>query len=271
MKNMNQWLNSIKNAEPRLTRLTTGIAMLLLLCALLLFAKILLWPATIIVILIAGWEWARLAPLEEEREHKPLIGALFLVMLAYYFLGLSCLVLIPLFLPVSLLFLQRSQSHAFLGFTCLSALGVGFLGIYEEFNIYALIWTVAVVIVFDTTALFGGKIIKGPKLWVAVSPDKRWAGLLSGLIFAGICGTLLIDIGKADANLLLGLLASVIVALAAQFGDLAESKMKRRVGIKNTSELLPGHGGILDRIDGFLCAVPMSFLLLSLDDKLQLL
>ena len=245
--------------------------------------------------MLAGWEWAKLAP-KKKHSKKPkkelskekswlesiqskgaallLIAALFFAMLAYRFFGIDSLILLPLFMLGSLLLLPENQQHELVGMAYLAAFGIGFLAIHDRLGISALGWLVVVVVAFDTAAFAAGKAIRGPLLCPEISPDKRWAGLIAGLIAASLCGAIWLQIFNSGFSQGFSLAKSfglsLLVALAAQAGDLAESRMKRLIGVKDSGEILPGHGGILDRIDGFLGATPMAFLLLSLEDKLQL-
>jgi phosphatidate cytidylyltransferase len=105
----------------------------------------------------------------------------------------------------------------------------------------------------DIFAYLAGRSIGGPLLWPSVSPNKTWAGAIGGLIGGVAAGTLVAyasDITKLAA---VGLVASALSVLT-QAGDLLESAVKRRFGAKDTSRLIPGHGGLMDRLDGFLVA-----------------
>jgi len=109
------------------------------------------------------------------------------------------------------------------------------------------LWTLLVVILTDTGAYFAGRAIGGPKLSPRLSPNKTWAGLVGGMIAAGIGGAIVAVVFRLPAPLLwLG----APLAVAAQAGDLYESALKRAAGVKDSGRLLPGHGGVLDRIDG---------------------
>jgi phosphatidate cytidylyltransferase len=120
----------------------------------------------------------------------------------------------------------------------------------------ALILLLLVVWVTDIGGYFAGRGIGGPKLWPRVSPKKTWAGAIGGFVaslavaggFAGF------DLGKTGPLLLLGAMLSVV----SQLGDLFESAVKRRFGVKDSSHIIPGHGGLLDRLDGFVAAVVMA-------------
>ena len=117
----------------------------------------------------------------------------------------------------------------------------------------ALIFVLLVVWVTDIGGYFAGRSIGGPKLWVRVSPKKTWAGAIGGfvasLIVAG--GFAAFEIGSTGPLLLLGAGLTVV----SQLGDLFESAVKRRFGVKDSSHIIPGHGGLLDRLDGFVAAV----------------
>lgn len=108
----------------------------------------------------------------------------------------------------------------------------------------------------DIAAYAIGNVLKGPKLWPRFSPNKTWSGFLGGL-FAGVMGGVIVE--SLSSSVQLALWASVaiglIVGLATMAGDLWESALKRRFGVKDAGSLIPGHGGILDRVDGLMFAV----------------
>ncbi len=119
----------------------------------------------------------------------------------------------------------------------------------------AIFWLLFIVWATDIGAYFAGRRIGGPKLWPALSPKKTWAGAAGGLIAALAVGLAFTYGLAARPNDLFGLV-SLIVALsvAAQLGDLAESALKRRFNVKDSSRLIPGHGGVMDRVDGLVAA-----------------
>lgn len=111
------------------------------------------------------------------------------------------------------------------------------------------IWVFIVTWATDIGAYFAGRAIGGPKLAPAISPNKTIAGLVGGMIVAGLLGGLWAwSAGLPSLLVMLG----VPLAAAAQGGDLFESWMKRRAGVKDSGTLLPGHGGVFDRLDGLL-------------------
>ena len=104
---------------------------------------------------------------------------------------------------------------------------------------------------------FGGKLFKGRKLSPQISPNKTIEGLIGGLLLAMVVGVVLsLFAGASTAQLLAVALVSVIAALFSVVGDLFESLLKRHAGVKDSGHLIPGHGGILDRLDGVLAALP---------------
>jgi len=118
-------------------------------------------------------------------------------------------------------------------------------------------WAMALVWACDIGAYFAGRTIGGPKLMPRVSPNKTWAGLLGGVAGAGLFAAILTFWGL-DWRLAA---ATPLLAILAQAGDLYESWLKRRAGVKDSGNLLPGHGGVLDRLDGLVPVAPVAALL----------
>ncbi len=124
------------------------------------------------------------------------------------------------------------------------------LWVRDRGGIHALelvLWIFIVTWATDVGAFFAGRAIGGPRLAPAISPNKTIAGLVGGMIFAAILGGLWVDFTGLDR---LFLVLAPLFALTAQAGDLFESWLKRRSGIKDSGSWLPGHGGALDRLDG---------------------
>ena len=121
------------------------------------------------------------------------------------------------------------------------------------------LWALATVWATDIGAYFAGRLIGGPKLAPAISPNKTWAGLIGGMVAALILG---LCFHQWMALALPLALASPVLAVIAQIGDLYESALKRRAGVKDSGTILPGHGGVLDRLDGVVTVAPCAALLL---------
>ena len=114
----------------------------------------------------------------------------------------------------------------------------------------------------DIGGFIAGKLIKGPKI-TSISPNKTYAGCLGSICFSLIIVSILFyySLGLFSYNILL---IGLVVSIFCQIGDLIFSFLKRKAKVKDTGNLLPGHGGVLDRLDGILLGIPMSFLFLSL-------
>lgn len=127
-------------------------------------------------------------------------------------------------------------------------------------GLVAIVWLFAVVWAADICAYFVGRTFGGPKLWPRISPKKTWSGLIGGAacgVFAGLA-TLLI----ADVPLTWGApFVALLVAFSSQCGDLFESYMKRHFGVKDTGHIIPGHGGLMDRLDGFVVAAAVALII----------
>ncbi len=122
-----------------------------------------------------------------------------------------------------------------------------------ELGFVAFLFVALTVWATDTFAFAVGRAVGGPLLWPRVSPNKTWSGALGGL-FGGVAGGTLVAYADGLSRLaVVGVVALVLSALA-QAGDLLESAIKRHFGAKDTSQLIPGHGGLMDRLDGFLVA-----------------
>lgn len=108
----------------------------------------------------------------------------------------------------------------------------------------------------DIGAFAAGRSLGGPRLAPSISPSKTWAGAVGGLMAAMLCGGAVA--WATDGDVAAGASAAAALAIAAQAGDLAESAAKRRVGVKDSGSLIPGHGGLLDRLDGVIAAAPVA-------------
>ena len=115
-------------------------------------------------------------------------------------------------------------------------------------------WLFLIVWATDTGAYVFGRSIGGPKIAPAISPSKTWAGLLGGCVFAGIVmlGMSWLNLGHFDEHWFNMVLLAIPLVVLAQAGDFFESWMKRRAGVKDSGSLIPGHGGLFDRVDGLL-------------------
>jgi phosphatidate cytidylyltransferase len=118
------------------------------------------------------------------------------------------------------------------------------------------LWVIALVVATDTGAYFAGRLIGGPKLWPMVSPKKTWAGLLGGMACAALVGLGFAHFAKVYNPVMIAGL-SAFLAVISQGGDLTESALKRAFNVKDSGHILPGHGGVMDRLDGLVFVAPM--------------
>ena len=219
-----------------------------------------LWGLLTIVSCVALIEWAGLV-----RAHRARLGIGLLVLLV----GMSYA--LPMLWGTDratlALLLIGAMAMALFPKAALTAVGVGYIGtaaisilfLREQPLGFALaLWTLAIVWATDIGAYFAGRAIGGPKLAPKLSPNKTWAGLIGGMTAAGIVGALIAKFGHLPTH---ALWLAPLLAVAAQIGDLVESGMKRHVGVKDSGKILPGHGGLLDRIDGML---PVAILVAAL-------
>lgn len=130
--------------------------------------------------------------------------------------------------------------------------------LYVGFGMEALIWLVIVVALTDTAAYFVGRAI-GKRQFCQVSPKKSWEGVIGGVVVATLFGAWY---GNGFVSFSLALFISFVVSVSSIFGDLFESYLKRSAGVKDSGNILPGHGGVLDRVDGYMFASILMVVLL---------
>ncbi len=214
---------------------------------------------------VAGWEFGGLLRLEKSRR---LLMAVFtgLMALALWVAGADRsypeLIAVLLAPPLALGVLARLWRLARVAWGC-----AGFAWIWlglgsaiwlreQEQGLAWVLWLLVVVWVTDIAAYFVGRALGGPKLAPRISPGKTWSGLIGAVIGAAVVGWLVAFALFGIADVALGLAAAGL-AIGAQLGDLFESALKRHFTVKDSSRLIPGHGGLLDRIDGLLLAAPL--------------
>ncbi len=132
--------------------------------------------------------------------------------------------------------------------------GDALVGLIDVLFLLAIVWS------SDIGAYMAGRILGGPKLAPAISPGKTWSGAIGGLVCAMLVG-LAISRATVPGPLAHALLVGGALSVASQLGDLLESGLKRHYGVKDSSRLIPGHGGVFDRLDGVLAAAPVALLL----------
>ncbi len=128
-----------------------------------------------------------------------------------------------------------------------------------DFGFIVTIFLFAIVWSTDVLGYVVGRLIGGPKLWPAISPKKTWSGALGGIAGALAGASIIADAGGLAQRP--ALLLAIVLSIASQAGDLIESAIKRRFNVKDASRLIPGHGGVMDRLDGFIVAALIAALI----------
>jgi phosphatidate cytidylyltransferase len=238
-------------------------------------AALVLAPLAIAIAYAGGWLWTALATLAAiglyvewlmvvgaVRERRVVVSGGVALAIAGFCLAAgridaSLLALVLGLSAVTLLSPERRHWTA-AGFVYAAAAEIAsvLVRLDQTDGLAALILILLVVWVTDIGGYFAGRGIGGPKLWPRVSPKKTWAGAIGGfaasLVVAG--GFAALGLGKTGPILLLG----AILSITSQLGDLFESAVKRRFGVKDSSHLIPGHGGLMDRLDGFVAVVVLA-------------
>ncbi|TXH99071.1 MAG: phosphatidate cytidylyltransferase [Pseudorhodobacter sp.] len=219
-------------------------------------------PFALLVVALTGvmmWELARMTA-DRGRDLSLWLGALAAGMLAVNLWSPSPWMLAGLVLPaLAGAVFQTSRRKMFFAYALvIMATGLSLVMLRESLGLTPVLWVFAVVIVSDVAGYFAGRTFGGPKFWPAISPKKTWSGTLAGWIGAALVGWGFWAAGLGSAHLLW---ASPLIALAGQMGDIAESAIKRRTGVKDSSNLIPGHGGVLDRFDALAFAAILTAVL----------
>ena len=145
----------------------------------------------------------------------------------------------------------KSGRAAFMAYGCAVLLGASSLALLRVSDVPAVaLLVISVVVAADTAGYFAGRVLGGPKLAPSISPGKTWSGAVAGWIAAAAVG-LLFELAAVISG---AVWVSVALSVASQLGDLAESRLKRRASVTDSSSLIPGHGGALDRFDGMTTA-----------------
>lgn len=241
-----------------LPRLASGLAMGAVVA---LFTVWGLMPFAVLVMLVAlivSWEWGRLvhgrdAEIVIAVNAGAAVAAALLAVLGYTLLGLLALLIGAIL--ATLLSLGRNSAFSALGvfYAGLPAVAVIWLRSDPALGLLAVVFLIIIVITSDTAGFLAGRLLGGPKLWLKVSPNKTWAGLVGALIASAVAGGFF-SFAVPDGSAMYLAAIGAVLALVAQLGDLAESALKRRFGAKDTSSVIPGHGGVMDRVDGMVAA-----------------
>ncbi len=214
-----------------------------------------LWGLAAMVVL---WEWNSLVAGSDQRIVLTTGGASLALAIALVLTGhllAAVIVLAISTLGVASLAPAKRRTWIAAGVPYAGALGVAPIVLRSDNGegFLAIIFLFAVVWTTDIAAYFSGRAIGGPKLMPRVSPNKTWSGAIGGTLAAVVVALALAKVTALTGLFAIAMLA-VILSICAQGGDLFESFLKRRFGAKDSGHLIPGHGGLMDRLDGFVTA-----------------
>ncbi len=180
-----------------------------------------------------------------------------------YFDGYMYLVPVVLLIAASI-YLKMKLNFALLGvaYALLPSLSLVWLG--QNASGLVVLWMMIIVWSMDIGAYFSGKTIGGPKMSPKISPNKTWAGLIGGALTAVLLGLIAAYYFNFQMQVLFLVPIAAGLAIWSQIGDLAESALKRHFKVKDSGAIIPGHGGIMDRVDGVVFAAPAMVLILYL-------
>ncbi len=240
-------------------RLITGIAFIALILAAILLGPVTLYLLFILLAMLMALEWVALVGSAANKNIQFYLAAIIGILLAIAGIGGVALglivfcIMLPILIAIS--YRQKMAKRVLVGgVSYLTLPFFSLLWLYEGEGGRALVLLIFLSVwVVDVFAFLAGKSIGGAKLAPKISPNKTWAGLIGGVLAAFILGTVYPLFTDILPPLQAGLLC-VVMAVLAQGGDLFESALKRKAGVKDSGNILPGHGGLLDRMDGLVMA-----------------
>jgi phosphatidate cytidylyltransferase len=218
---------------------------------------------------VAGMEWSKIAKADAPQAQHLAYGAAaawvgVIVAFGWQWLALAIVLLSAL---AAIIGQRRNRRIIATGIVYASAIAAApiIVRAHPEAGAALIAWCFAVVWATDIAAYFVGRTFGGPKLWPAVSPKKTWSGAIGGAVAGVLAGlSVALAAGWAGVDWPLGLLMtavwSLVCSAAGQLGDLAESSLKRKFDVKDSGSIIPGHGGVLDRLDAFVVVVTLAAL-----------
>jgi phosphatidate cytidylyltransferase len=250
-------------------RATTAVALALPAAAALLLGSPYLPVFVGIIAVVMAWEWVRVTGAAAFGVTgvilaAALAGAVAIAALGHFAWAYAVvLVAAPLVYAAARLDTRAPALPVATGALYVGIPALSLLWLYErpDYGRWLVIWLIAVVIANDVAAYFVGRAVGGPKLAPRISPGKTWSGASGGIAGALVAGVV---IGKAAGLAPLPMLAvgAVLLAAISQIGDLLESAVKRAYRVKDTGQILPGHGGMMDRVDGIVAALAAAALVI---------
>ena len=237
----------IQNLSEFQQRLITGVGLFALVLVIgLIDSFTLTWAFLGVVYIIAFFEAMRLFEL---RSNSAFFWAVFIWIVAYFYPNPDDLFfLIAVIFGASIAYFHNFDKRLLLPFLYPASGMLFILMLYRDFGIMTMLWLVATITLTDTGAYFTGKNF-GKTKFSDTSPNKTLEGVFGGVLLATVAGTI---IGTFVVPFWIAAAVTLVTSLSSVFGDLFESYLKREAGTKDSGDILPGHGGVLDRIDGYL-------------------
>lgn len=248
-------------------RIVSAIVMIVVVLAATWFGGMAFKAVAAIIGLLVYYEWSTITRLAEASLRANAFGWFSMVLICLNMLFGPAELTVPLFaglvitaaIPALLRRVSWWQPGG-LFYAGLSAISLSAIRGEDSLGFVAMLFVFIVVWATDILAYFVGRAIGGPKLAPRISPGKTWSGAIGGTV-AGVAGGLLVAMAHfQDIGLWVGVVA-LTLSVASQIGDLFESFIKRRFGVKDSSKLIPGHGGVMDRVDGLVFACFAAFFL----------
>ena len=253
-------INKLKNAVfGNKERVFTGIGLIIALSVILAINNFyLMWGVLGIAYIVGIFEVCKLFKIEDKK------SILFLAVLTWITLlsikDVMLVAFVPALLMASFKAYKNEDMKDVLPFIYPTVGLILFFGLYVKFGIFSIIWLIIVVAFTDTFAYFSGKYL-GKTKFSPTSPNKTLEGVAGGIIAGTIFGSVA---GLYFNGFIFALILSFFVSFFSVFGDLFESYLKRKADVKDSGNILPGHGGVLDRLDGYLFASIVLYIGMSL-------
>ena len=251
-------MSNVFNSTDFFKRIISSLFLILIAAISLFTNNIILILTLIFIIIVLTYEWVVIT---ENIKSSLLLFSRILVNISFFSLSLFDLRFSILFiLLITILnsfgkkYSKINQVYVYIGplYICLPLILFYALYISSEFGHDLIVWGLLVVWFTDIFAYLGGNLLKGKKMCPSVSANKTWSGFICGLLGATLISVILFTL--KNESIIVAILFGVFISLVAQVGDFFESYIKRQHSIKNSSNLIPGHGGMLDRLDSTLFA-----------------
>jgi phosphatidate cytidylyltransferase len=247
------------------TRTRTGICMVVGASICIIAGGMMSQLLAVFVSTMMTWElWTMIQSSEDQYKGifiSMLTGFILMGQMLVYSRWVILLAIVPM---VGSLWLEDNHLIFCIGSVVIQMNGLGIIQILRDHGASSIFWVLFVVVVTDICGYFTGKSLGGPKL-CSISPGKTWSGTFSGWFGSAIFGYFVSYVTSCNEHKRL-ICTSIVLSIASQMGDMMESLLKRYVGVKNSSNLIPGHGGFCDRFDGLVGAIICVFMINNVCD-----